>query len=245
MKKEQKLFEIQKRRKRNFTLVELLVVIAIIAILAGLLLPALTQARKKANGIACTSNQKQIVFGIISYSTTYSDKILTVDDRESGDNKKQSYMSALSRAGVLKLSPKLIRCPDNKPNPEYGPSDRTQLEIFCYPANIYGWCSANNEFTNAAPSIVSGLRCLLFRRMKFPSKFLLLADGRRPDGMARFTLDVSTESGLCALSWAVHNSQRVNIAWADGHVSASGQAEQWENWNKKHASNNALPKWVW
>jgi prepilin-type N-terminal cleavage/methylation domain-containing protein len=82
-----------RRTTSGFTLIELLVVIAIIAILAAMLLPALSRAKEKAKQISCMSNLRQVGVGITMY-TSENNNYLPVCGWPSGQNPWQTYSAA-------------------------------------------------------------------------------------------------------------------------------------------------------
>ncbi|MCB9844424.1 MAG: prepilin-type N-terminal cleavage/methylation domain-containing protein [Phycisphaeraceae bacterium] len=92
------------RQRRGFTLIELLVVIAIIALLIGILLPALAETRRTARLTVCTSNLKQIGTAMGSYSTEFQDRIVSFTWTATQGHSQYADLEAQRRQGATAAS---------------------------------------------------------------------------------------------------------------------------------------------
>ena len=99
--------------RKYFTLIELLIVIAIIAILAGMLLPALGKVKEKARSVQCTNNLKQIGIGVVSYANMYKDVIIACWLIPGKYNRGTTWAHGLKDI-ISPKSDKVFRCPTEK-----------------------------------------------------------------------------------------------------------------------------------
>ncbi len=104
-------------KSQGFTLIELLVVISIIAILAGMLLPAISLVRESARKANCGSNQRQIVMAMIAYGVD-NDGSFPTSNTEANKNLSDTKMGVCSLEYVAiwsdgELVGKLFACPSN------------------------------------------------------------------------------------------------------------------------------------
>lgn len=159
------------KSKRYFSLIELLVVIAVIAILFGLLLPALNAAREKAASANCLSQEKQIGLGLVAYSND-SNGICGNASIVSGMTDDNLWNWALYNSGIL-ANPDLFLCPS------FGPEkfDRKNMALSWF--KTYGINYAGAESLGGGRPVSFNLKKITqdSRPLPFqPSRMLLLTD---------------------------------------------------------------------
>ena len=237
-------FLLRRVKIQIFTLIELLIVITIIAILAGMLLPALNKAKDQANTARCLNNIKQVGVSLFAYEMDYNQFPLI---SSTGNSSTGVWSYDLYKNGYLKNS-KILFCPLAAINTaDSGTTKYTQfatpysaINCFVYPASIYLYqysgYGMNSKFGTAGTPVRNA-------DIRNPSAKLLLGDADNIRSLATCHW-ITPQQAPTASPGKRHRSRSSgNICWADGHASTFKKPDYYLYCVKNAAGSDNLNTW--